>query len=140
MNKKPVSTQLHKLESNKLWRAATDVAVYAYRVLHEFPEEEQYGMQPNLRERAFDLTSDIAEAVGSIDPRDRAYSYGRALRDAYSVRNTLVVAGKTGVLDIEPSVIVKLDNLIDDLVAETAETTNGIPAYLKSMEFQDETA
>ncbi len=139
MNKKPTGIQLYKLETNSLWRAATDVAVYAYSVLHEFPEEEQYGMQPNLRERAFDLTSDVSEAAGSIDPRDRAYSYGRALRDAYSVRNTLVIAGKTGVLDIEPSIIVKLDKLIDDLIAETAETTDGIPAYLKSMELQDET-
>ncbi len=134
------SHQPQKLEANKLWRAASEIAVYAYSVLHEFPEEEQYGMQPNLRERAFDLTSDIAEAVGSVDPRDRAYSYGRALRDAYSVRNTLVIAGKTGVLDIEPSVIVKLDTLIDALVVETADTSKSIPAYLKSLALQDETA
>lgn len=133
------TAHVHKLEQDKLWRMASQVAVYAYSVLSMFPDEERYGMQANLREQSFDLTTDVAEATGSLDPRDKAFSYGKALQDAYSVRNTLVIAGKTGVLVIEPSIIVILDKLIDTLIIESNNASDSVPAYLRSLAMQDET-
>jgi len=120
-----------KLERDRLWRLASEVALYAYSQLNSFPQDEEYGMQPRLRDRSFDLTTDVAEAVGSIDPRDKAFCYGLALRDAYGVRNTLIMANKTGMLSVEPAIFVKLDELAEGLSAEVAETTDDIPEYLK---------
>lgn len=94
-------------------------------------------MQARLRERAFDMTTDAAEALGSVDPRDKAYFYGHALRDAYSVRNTLVMANKTRLVRIEPEVFVLLDELTEALKAEVMETTDDIPEYLKQFSIQD---
>ncbi len=131
---------LPKLENDKLWRIASQITVYAYSVLQDFPDEERYGMQANLREQSFDLTTDIAEATGSLDPRDRAFSYGKALQDAYSVRNTLIIAGKTDILAIEPSIIVHLDSLINNLIIESNNAAASVPAYLKSLAMQDEAA
>ncbi len=127
-----------KLENDKLWRAASDIAVYAYAQLDVLPEEEEYGMAARFRQKAFDVTSDIAEAIGSLDPRDKSYSYGQAMREAYSLRNALVMANKTGLLGIEPSVIVMLDNLIEALAAEIDTSTKRIPEYLKQFSMQDE--
>ncbi len=127
-----------KLETNKLWRSASDIAVYAYGQLDGLPEEEEYGMASRLRQKAFDLTADIAEAVGSLDPRDKSYSYGQALREAYGIRNVLIMANKTGLLGIEPSVIVKLDHLIADLANEVDKSAKHIPEYLKQFSLQDE--
>lgn len=126
-----------KLENDKLWRLSSRIALYAYSQLDGFPAEEEYGMQSRLRERAFDMTTDTAEALGSTDPRDRAYFYGHALRDAYSVRNTLVMANKTRILRVEPEVFVLLDELTEALKTEVTETTDDIPEYLKQFAIQD---
>lgn len=131
---------LVKLEDDKLWRLASEIALYAYSQLSNFPAEEDYGMNPRLRDRAFDLTTDIAEAAGSLDPRDKAFSYGKALRDAYSVRNTFIMANKTGMLDVEPAIFVKLDALVNGLGKQVSESSNDIPAYLKQFTIQDNEA
>ena len=126
-----------KLEKDRLWRLASEIALYSYALLGNFGEDEAYGMEPKLRDRSFDMTNDIAEAVGSIDPRDKTHLYGHALSAAYSVRNTLIMANKTGVLQVEPSVFVKLDQLTDGLSDEVLETSDGIPEYLRHFSVQD---
>ena len=126
-----------KLENDKIWRLASKVALYAYSQLDGFPAEEEYGMQSRLRERAFDMTTDTAEALGSVDPRDKAYFYGHALRDTYSVRNTLVMANKTRLLRVEPEIFLLLDELAEALKSEVTETTDDIPEYLKQFSIQD---
>lgn len=132
LTRKPV-----KLEKDRLWRLASEIALYSYALLGNFGEDEAYGMEPKLRDRSFDMTNDIAEAVGSIDPRDKTHLYGHALSAAYSVRNTLIMANKTGVLQVEPSVFVKLDQLTDGLSDEVLETSDGIPEYLRHFSVQD---
>ena len=126
-----------KLENDRLWRLASEIAIYAYGQLDNFSDEEAYGMQPKLRDRAFDMTNDVAEAVGSVDPRDKTHLYGHALAAAYSVRNTLVMANKTGMLQVDPTVFVKLDQLADGLSSEVADTSDGIPEYLKQFSVRD---
>ena len=129
--------RLTKLENDRLWRLASDVALYAYSELDNFGEEEMYGMQQKLRDRAFDLTNDIAEAVGAVDPRDKTHYYGHALGAAYSVRNTLLMANKTEMLNVEPIVFVKLDQLTEALHGEVMETSDDIPEFLKKFTTQD---
>lgn len=130
-------TKMKRLEDDELWRIAREVALYGYNVLQDLPDEERYGMEQQLRDRSFDLTNDIAEAVGSTDPREKSYSYGRALRDAFSVRNTFIMANKTGMLQVEPSVFVRIDELTNGLYDEVNVTTEQIPDYLKHFSFED---
>lgn len=126
-----------RLEDDKLWRQASVIALWSYSQLHNFHEDEAYGMQPRLRDRSFDLTNDIAEATGSIDPRDKAYYYGQALRDCFGIRNTLIMANKTGMLDVEPAVLVQLDALAKALNGEVADQTDDIPEYLRQFNVSD---
>lgn len=126
-----------RLEDHMLWRLASEIALYAYDQLSQFSEDEEYGMEPKLRDRSFDLTADLAEAAGSLDPRDKAYYYGLAMRDVYSIRNTLIMAGKTDVLPLEPAILVKLDRLADGISDEVNGTSDDIPEYLKQFSIQD---
>jgi hypothetical protein len=126
-----------RLEDAPLWRLASEIALYTYDQLDNFSEDEAYGMEPKLRDRSFDLTADLAEAAGSIDPRDKTYYYGQALRDVYSIRNTLIMAVKTDLMDVEPGIFVKLDRLADGIADEVTDTSSGIPEYLKQFSLQD---
>ena len=137
MNKQKQSQRYTKLEDDMLWRQASEVALWCYGQLHNFNEDEAYGMQPRLRDRSFDLTNDVAEAAGSIDPRDKAYYYGQALRDCFGIRNTLIMANKTGMLDVEPSVMVQLERLAKGLNAEIADQADDIPEYLRQFDIHD---
>lgn len=127
-----------RLEDDPLWRMASEIALYAYSQLQNFSEDEAYGMEPKLRDRSFDLTADLAEAVGSVDPRDKTYYYGMALRDTYGVRNTLIMANKTGMLNVEPAIFVKLERLANGISALVSEVSDDIPEYLKQFSIKDD--
>lgn len=137
MRRPNITKALVRLEDDKLWRQASEIALYAYDQLNNFSQDEEYGMEPKLRDRSFDLTGDLAEAIGSIDPRDKAYYYSLALRDTYGIRNTLIMANRTGALNVEPSIFVKLDRLADGINAEATGSNDDIPEYLKHLTIQD---
>src|SRR3978361_1853541 len=103
MNKKPTSTE--KLEDNKLWQAATDLAAGAYATLPDFPDEERWGMVTKLRSNAFELTASLADGYGSIDPRDKKYYFGHARKYAFGLKNTLHMAHKTNIHEVNPSLM-----------------------------------
>lgn len=133
--KKPI--RMTKLEDNQLWRMASEIMLYAYDQLPEFTEDEEYGMEPKLRDRSFDLTCDLAEAAGSLDPRDKTYYYGLAMRDVYGIRNTLIMASKTQTLNVEPSVFLKLERLADGIADEVSGASDDIPEYLRHFSVQE---
>lgn len=126
-----------KLPDNKLWKIATELTEEAYELLPELPEEERYGMNSKLRGRAFDVSSDIAEAVGAIDPRDKKYHYGLARRSLFAMQNVYKLASRTGILNIEPETMVKIDKLIDALDEEIDSVTKSIPEYMQQFHPED---
>jgi four helix bundle protein len=122
------------LETNKLWKEASLLAEDSYSLLEELPEDEQYGMRIKFRSRAFDVTTHIAEALGSIDPRDKKYSYGLARQNLFGLKNAYLISHKTGRLQLEPDIIVRIDSLTDEIDKEIAEAGNAIPKYMEQFE------
>ena len=124
-----------KLEQNELWKLATELAEFFYGEISQLPEEEKWGIQSKLRQRSFECTSDIAEAVGSIDPRDKTHSYGLARRSLFGVRNAYSLACKAGFLSIDPDIMVKIDKVTMLLDQQIIESTANIQAWYE--EFED---
>jgi four helix bundle protein len=127
-------TKTNKLEDSKLWHLASVIAEEAYSVLDEFPEEEKWGMQNHLRQAAFDLTSDIAEAEGTFDPRDGHYSFSRARKSAFALKNIYKLAHKTELLTLNPDAMVNIDRLVALIDAETEKSDAAIKKWYESME------
>jgi four helix bundle protein len=124
-----------KLEQSQLWKLASELAEFFYSELTQLPEEEKWGMQSKLRQRSFELTSDIAEAVGSIDPRDKAHAYGLSRRSLFGIKNAYILASKAGFLSIDPDVMIKIDKTVALLDAEITGAAANIHAWYE--EFQD---
>jgi four helix bundle protein len=123
-----------KLEDHEVWRTASQLAASAYAVLDQLPEEEKWGITLKLRRDAFDMTSSLAEAFGSIDPRDQKYHFGIARRHMYSLKNTYLIAHKTDVLKLDPEAIVKLNAIIGQTNKEITDADKAIPTYMKQFE------
>lgn len=124
-----------KLEQNELWKLAVELAESFYALLAELPEEEKWGMQSKLRQRSFELTSDIAEAVGSIDPREKVYGYGLARRSLFGLKNVYSLASKAGFVSVDPDVMVKIDKITTLLDQEITGVSANIQAWYE--EFED---
>jgi hypothetical protein len=120
-----------KLEGNTIWKDAAEVAEYANSIVGLFSEDEKWTYVSKLRNRSFDLTSDIAEALGSVDPRDKTWAFGIARRDAFGLKNALVMAHKTTAVDVDMNMLVKLESITDRLDASIAENDKAIDAYLQ---------
>lgn len=118
-----------KLEDDELWKAAIKLAEETYNLIQEFPDEEKFGMISKLRSRSFEVSSDIAEAVGTINPRDRKHSLELARRSLFSLKNVFKLAARTEIYNVEPEIFLLIDKLVDDLDIEIETTTKAIPAY-----------
>jgi four helix bundle protein len=132
MNKKPNLTE--KLEDNKLWQMAAELAAGAYATLPDFPEEERWGMVAKLRSNAFELTASLADGYGSIDPRDKKYYFGHARKHAFGLKNTLLVAHKTNMYEANPSLIASLNKITQSIDREINQAEQDIPAWLQQFE------
>ncbi len=126
-----------KLEDYDLWRIASALAKTAYGTLDTFPEEERWGMSQTLRVSAFNLTSALAEAYGSADPRDKIHYLGHARRHATTFKNVYIMAHKTAVTKADPETIVEVEGLIKAIDVELPKLTDKIPLWLKQFGPED---
>ncbi len=127
----------NKLENVALWQSATEIADYTDSLLSKFPEEEKWGMESKLRGRALDLTTDVAEAYGSIDPRDKKWLLGLARRDLFGLKNLLRMAHKREYADANPEIMVAIDKAIYDVDQELVNATKEIPKWFDEMNSPD---
>lgn len=122
---------MSRLENNELWQKAKNIAEETYGQLDRLPEEEKWGMQSKLRGRALDLSTDVAEAIGSIDPRDKHYYFGHAKKSLFGIKNIYHIAIKTDLLAVEPEAMVRIDALSSELDTEISKAAKAIPKYMQ---------
>jgi hypothetical protein len=127
MNKKP------ELEKIPLWKLVTKIANYADDLLVELPEVEKWGMESKIRGRSLDLTSDIAEAYGSIDPRDQKWLFGAARRDLFGLKNSLKAAHRRKYVNIDPDIMVAIDQAVDQVDKEIQRSIEEVPKWFEDM-------
>ncbi|HUQ80089.1 MAG TPA: four helix bundle protein [Gemmatimonadaceae bacterium] len=47
-----------------VWQKAVELSLHAYRLTHDFPREERYGLSSQLRRAAVSVACNIAEGNG----------------------------------------------------------------------------
>jgi four helix bundle protein len=135
-----VNKQSQKLEDYALWKLVSHIAEQCYGILENFPEDERYGMQSKLRKRAFDVTSDVAEAIGSIDPRDTVWYFGMARRSIFGIKNTLSMAAKAGYISAMPELMVDIQTATTNIDIEIEKSILAIPIWYKDMDARQKDA
>lgn len=119
--------------------AAVNIAEYAYSLQDQLPEEERWGMTSALRRQAFTMTTDIAEAAGSHDPRDRMHYYGLARKELSGLKNTLTFAKRLDYIRLEPEKMLAIEELIKKLDGHFDSSRTDIPTYLAQFESNTKT-
>lgn len=141
---------MKKLEDNLLWQEADGLAEYIYGKLEELPAEEEWDTKRKLRSSANDLIFYVAQGLGNASPSATEYDWGTARKCAFSLKTMYRFAGKQKFIEIEPDIMVKLDQLIKEINTEIdgaykkteAQEAKEINAWLKKYglwkEMQDE--
>lgn len=122
---------MQKLEDSSLWQKSQEVAKYVYELVAQLPESEQITMQYKLRAKAFDTTSDIAEAVGAINEGDIEYAMGSARRSLFAIKNSYKYLHTQSIIDVDPDFMVLLNGLIDEVDNYIKETWDAIDQIQK---------
>lgn len=122
-----------KLEEYELWRLVSHIAEECYARLQDFPDDD-YAMKSKLQDRAFDVTSDVAEGFGSIDPRDASWYFGMARRSIFGIKNVLSLASKAGYIEVNPELMVEIERATTAIDAEIRKEIANIPAWYKEMD------
>ncbi|MDB5184634.1 MAG: rRNA-intervening sequence protein [Candidatus Saccharibacteria bacterium] len=120
----------------KLEQLSLAISADVYKALDHFSEDEQWGMQTELRHSALDVTTDTAEALGSIDPRDKQYSYGRARKALFVLRATFKLAQRTGIFAVEPDLMVAIQEAIKLIDPEIERATKDIPSWFTQNDYR----
>jgi four helix bundle protein len=125
---------MSSLDDSKLWKLAIGIAEEAYTRLDDFPEEEKWGLAAKLRGRSGDVTTHVAEALGSIDPRDTKWLLGKARSNLFAVKSIYQLAHKTGILPIIPESMVKIEAAAKEIDTLIGKAADDIPLWFKEME------
>lgn len=123
---------------NDVLDKAQRLAVSFYEMASNLPEEEKWGLSAKLRGRAFDLTQDYAEAVGSIDPRDRKWQFGLARRDAFGLSNAAKMYESFGYGELSIELMRDLQDITRDIESNIEEASTNIPRWFKEMSAPEE--
>ena len=108
------------------WNKAMDLVTEIYRVTHNFPKEELFGLTSQLRRAAVSIPSNIAEGKGRLSKGEFRQFLGNARRSLAEVETQLIIAQKISYLD-EPEI-----NRLLSQVEEVGKILNGLISAVKN--------
>lgn len=105
--------QIDKLEDSPAWKEALNVAEYMYEKLPDFPIEEEWNTTRKIRNAANDLIFAVSQAIGGqVSHSAGEYDWGQVRRHLFSLKTMYRFACRQKFIELEPEIMVSLDNLI----------------------------
>jgi hypothetical protein len=126
-------TKSLKLEDIELYKIVLEVADYVDSILVDLPEEERWRLTAKLNSRSVDVTTDVAEAFGSIDPRDKKWLLGMARRDLFGLKNSLKICDSRNYVEIDPEIMATINTAIEETDQTIAQAEKDIPKWFDEM-------
>lgn len=111
------------LRDNKIWKDTYDIAQFIYAKVDELNEhhpDEKWDSVSKLKSSAIDSIYYISQAVGSMEADAAIYEWNSARKSLFALQSIYLFDTKQNMLDLEPSIIVKIDKLISEIDIEIA--------------------
>ena len=89
----PANINLGNLE---IWQGAMGLAEAMYRITHDWPDQERYGLTAQSRRAAVSVPANIAEGVGRNSPAERSRFGQIALGSLYELDTLLELVHRLG--------------------------------------------
>jgi len=109
-----------------VWNKAMELVTEIYRVTHNFPKEELFGLMSQLRRAAVSIPSNIAEGKGRISKGEFRQFLGNARGSLAEVETQILIAQNLSYLD-EPEA-----NKLLAMVEEGGKVLNGLLSAVKN--------
>ena len=79
-----------------VWQKSIQMTVAVYRLTHDFPREEIYGLTSQMRRAAVSIPSNIAEGHGRLGPNEYRQFLGIARGSNFELQTQLEIARALG--------------------------------------------
>lgn len=119
------------IESAELMKHTENISVMAYDLMEQLPEEGAWDIESKLRYASVDIVTDIANACGSLDPRDSLYKLGHARGLLFEIMSTLKIAHRLRLLELQPELMLEIEQTIAVLDKEAARLPKAARQWLK---------
>lgn len=104
-----------RVRNDKLWRDIYAVVEFMYEMIDRIIEDhpnEQWATASKLRNSANDSLFYASQAIGSASQEAVEYEWNSARKNLFSLQTMYTFAAKQKFIELEPDVIVKIDNLL----------------------------
>ena len=108
------------------WNKAMDLVTEIYRVTHNFPKEELFGLMSQLRRAAVSIPSNIAEGKGRLSKGEFRQFLGNARGSLAEVETQILIAQNLSYLDETET------NRLLTKVEEVGKVLNGLLSAIKN--------
>jgi four helix bundle protein len=85
----------------QVWQRSMELTVAVYRLTHNFPREEAFGLTSQLRRSAVSIPSNIAEGHGRLNPREFKHFLLIARASNCELQTQLELSGALGFADTQ---------------------------------------
>lgn len=107
-----------RIRDDELWKNVYALVEYMYGkvedVITNFPKEE-WTTASKLHSSAIDSLFYISQAVGNDAPEISRYDWSNARKYLFSLQTMYIFAAKQKFFELEPEVVVKIDNFLDEV-------------------------
>jgi four helix bundle protein len=106
-----------------VWQNSIDFVTKIYAISKDFPKEETFGLQSQLRRAAISIPSNISEGASRNSKKEFIQFLYVALGSASEVETQIIIANKIGyIADVDP-LLKEIDSI--------KKMLNGLISYLK---------
>lgn len=102
---------MHKLEELIIWQKAMLLVEEVYKIVADFPKEEQYGLISQIRRCVISIPSNIAEGAGRNSQKEFKQFLAISNGSLFELQTQLILANKFNYLNNN-----QLNNLITKIV------------------------
>ena len=135
-----------KVNDKSVLELATEIAENMYDIASDFPPDEDWRTAGKLRNAASDLLFYVAQGVGDIDSSTSQHEWRFAHKQVSALKITYKFSAKQGFTEINPDIMVKLDDLSENIQKEfkrsekqkDAEAEKDLKPWLKKYELWKE--
>jgi four helix bundle protein len=85
---------MNKFRDLLVWQKAMDLAEHVYTLTKDFPVDERYGLQSQVRRCSVSIASNIAEGAGRNSNKEFKYFLSISLGSSFELETQLLLAAK----------------------------------------------
>lgn len=81
------------------WKESHKLVLFVYKLTHEFPKDEKYGLVAQMRRASVSITSNLAEGFSRYSYADKSHFYSMALGSNTELQNQFLVSRDLNYID-----------------------------------------